>query len=800
MTLWTNVLKRMKLIKEMKQQSGSILVISALMLPVMLGCLGFAYDFGNLYVHKSRLQNIADAAALAGGRAYLDSQKKPTGTKDESDEMPGLMGGEEVFYQVGKTPERNYSNHWDADNAADDYISKNIVNLGTSVTSDQFSHFALKTEGMSGRVFYRIGLYEDVPLHFLPVIGMKKEQKVRAGAIALIDDGMGVGAGKALFDNLFVVKDGISLGSDVGVDAQGNINGTFDGGIVFATGKDFAAGDVSGVTEYFYTLAEKNYQTDHDGLSVTDLIATHPNMGGKAVWDNSIALESSVSGFIDKLHKIHLDLKKNTVNSNNGVLNNFTTSSIGKYRSEDKHARDNHFTINQAGGIVTHYLHTEDNKKKYVFCYPRLEKEDYLDKNENDLPKAEDYLGKAYWLSHSTTNKNLYYSFLTEGYKFNNSNNGKVCFTYVTDTGGNQIFCDRTTDTYWCFNFYRKNVVKNDQGVPVVTYKQLTTKNDKLVKESDDDKAVTFSYMYGGNEPKFNFTIKKVEQDLSKIRQLNEPQVRYSNVYHWEQEGEPELKITVDEKMAGGDYEPFYLILTGGVGFPKEEYKVPIKIKVNVSNERPFIFCNLTENEITEFSIKPGAAFKGVIYSPFAKVVNTVYTNNDGSVASGGSRKSFKGNIIAKGLEIQDGEVNWASHNFLADDSDLKKVSDDAAKAQEKRKQDAIKFVKDDLNISDEEWSDPGWFHNNFTTDEAKTRFKNAWNDLRQTLWSTTGLDMPDWPWKEGGKPTDPDQHHYSVSSIHDDTSGETLRLTNFRTEYTIEPYINPFNNLYLPE
>ena len=486
------------------------------------------------------------------------------------------------------------------------------------------------------------------------------------------------------------------------------------------------------------------------------------------------------------------------------MLNNFTTSSIGKYRSEDKHARDNHFTINQAGGIVTHYLHTEDNKKKYVFCYPRLEKEDYLDKNENDLPKAEDYLGKAYWLSHSTTNKNLYYSFLTEGYKFNT--NGTACNTYVTDEQGNQIFCNRTTNTTWYFNFYRKNVEFNDQGVPVVTYKQLNTNNDKMVKESDNDTAVKFSYMYGGKEPRISFTIKKVEQDLSKIRQLNEPQVRYSNVVHWEQEGEKELTITVTSEkegqpsLPGGEYEPLYLILTGGVGSSKKEFKASIKIKVDKSNGRPFIFCNLTENDITEFSIKPGVAFKGVIYSPFAKVVNTVYTNNDGSVASGGSRKSFKGNIIAKGLEIQDGEVNWASHNFLADDSDLKKVSDDAAKAQEKRKQDAIKFVKDDLNISDEEWSDPGWFHNNFTTDEAKTRFKNAWNDLRQTLWSTTGLDMPDWPWKEGGKPTDPDQHHYSVSSIHDDTSGETLRLTNFRTEYTIEPYINPFNNLYLPE
>lgn len=792
MTLWASVLKRMKLIKEMKQQSGSILVISALMLPIMLGCLGFAYDFGNLYLHKSRLQNIADAAALAGGRAYLDSQKKPTGIKDQSDDMPSLSEsyeGIKVTYHVGDTLAAvgRDSVHADADTAADRYILNNIRNLGTSVTSDKFSHFALKTEGMSGRVFYRVGLYEMVPMHFLPVIGMKKEQKVRAGAIALIDDGMGAGAGKALFDNLFVVKDGISLGSGVGVDAQGSINGTFDGGIVFA--RDYAAGDVSGVNDYFYTLAEKNYQAGNN-LSVEDLTAAYPNMGGKAVWDNSIPVDKSVSGFIDKLHKIHLDLKKYTVNTTGGVLNDFRTANIGRHRNDDRLARDHSFTVT-SGGNVTHYLQTDggngENNQKLVFCYPRSEEDSIL--------------GQAYWLCLGETN--VYYVFKSEGYRFNN--NGTICNTYVTDEQGNQIFCNRLSNNNQIyFDFYRKNVTYDEQGLPKVEYKKLETGNGNnkhaLTKVTDDKDAVKYSYRYPtANDEIIYFTIKKVKYDFSGKRQINEPQIKYSNVFHWEQEGEKELKITVDEKMAGGDYEPFYLILTGGVGSSKKEFKAPIKIKVNVSNERPFIFCNLTENEITEFSIKPGAAFKGVIYSPYAKVVNTAYTDSDGNPVTG-SRKSFKGNIIAKELEIQDGDVSWAGQNFLADDSDLKKVSDEAAKAQEKRKQDAIKFVKDDLRISDEEWSDPDWFHKNFTTDEDKTRFKNAWNDLRQTLWSTTGLDMPDWPWKEGGKPTDPDQHHYNVSAINSDISSETLRLTNFRTEYTIEPYINPFNNLVLGE
>ena len=89
MTLWKSVLKKIKSIKEKKQQNGSVLVITAIMLPLMLGCLGFAYDFGNLYIHKTRLQNVVDAAALAGGRAYLDSQSNVN--EDDRDKYGGLF-------------------------------------------------------------------------------------------------------------------------------------------------------------------------------------------------------------------------------------------------------------------------------------------------------------------------------------------------------------------------------------------------------------------------------------------------------------------------------------------------------------------------------------------------------------------------------------------------------------------------------------------------------------------------------------------------------------------------------------
>ena len=53
-------------------QKGVLLVFTALLLPVVFACAGLAVDLGNMYVHKSNLQNAVDSAALAGaaGRRF----------------------------------------------------------------------------------------------------------------------------------------------------------------------------------------------------------------------------------------------------------------------------------------------------------------------------------------------------------------------------------------------------------------------------------------------------------------------------------------------------------------------------------------------------------------------------------------------------------------------------------------------------------------------------------------------------------------------------------------------------------
>ncbi len=53
-------------------QKGSILVFFALLMPMLLMFVGFGYDTSRLYMEKGRVQNMADAAALAGVGAMKD--------------------------------------------------------------------------------------------------------------------------------------------------------------------------------------------------------------------------------------------------------------------------------------------------------------------------------------------------------------------------------------------------------------------------------------------------------------------------------------------------------------------------------------------------------------------------------------------------------------------------------------------------------------------------------------------------------------------------------------------------------
>lgn len=62
-----------------RNEEGSVLVLVALALVVLLGCTALVADVGLLYSHRARLVNAADAAALAGAQELPDD---PEAAKD----------------------------------------------------------------------------------------------------------------------------------------------------------------------------------------------------------------------------------------------------------------------------------------------------------------------------------------------------------------------------------------------------------------------------------------------------------------------------------------------------------------------------------------------------------------------------------------------------------------------------------------------------------------------------------------------------------------------------------------------
>ena len=56
-------------IKGLKKQRGVVIVLVAVVLPVLLFAMGWALDFGHVFVNKTRLQNALDATALSAAIA-----------------------------------------------------------------------------------------------------------------------------------------------------------------------------------------------------------------------------------------------------------------------------------------------------------------------------------------------------------------------------------------------------------------------------------------------------------------------------------------------------------------------------------------------------------------------------------------------------------------------------------------------------------------------------------------------------------------------------------------------------------
>ena len=144
------------------KQKGQILIFTALLLPLLIAACGFTVDFGNMYIHKSKLQNAADAAAIAGACAYRDFG-----------DAPGLYGH---------------------DNADDYAIFSLHENLGSLKNIEPILQ---AREDQNGTAYYRVRLEKEILVYFLRIFGVGDTVSISAVAFAAIDNsGTGSTAGK----------------------------------------------------------------------------------------------------------------------------------------------------------------------------------------------------------------------------------------------------------------------------------------------------------------------------------------------------------------------------------------------------------------------------------------------------------------------------------------------------------------------------------------------------------------------------------------------------------------------------
>lgn len=193
---------------EKNRQKGAILVLTAFLLPLLLAATGCAIDFGNLYYQKSRLQNAADAAALAGAHQYVKvyETKHASGAKTAADAL------------------------------ADEYIIGGHHNLQLDEAVEIQHELKL---GKKQKYYYIVTISKAVPLYFLQIFLSEKEATVSAHSNAVIYSNENTAESKEnkMPPHLFVFSRQLtgvnSIDSPDNFDLAGKIITTFDGSVVY---------------------------------------------------------------------------------------------------------------------------------------------------------------------------------------------------------------------------------------------------------------------------------------------------------------------------------------------------------------------------------------------------------------------------------------------------------------------------------------------------------------------------------------------------------------------------------------
>lgn len=193
------------------EQSGAFIVFTALAVWFLMMFVAFAVDFGNYYQHRTRLQNAADAAALAGIAQYADSElsdytmaekgkgrlvKIPTNIKEgESGKAATFSSDDYTFTKLDNVPtdvhmqgaEYVHKNYRDNLDIKDDSMWA-ATQESTSSTTTQAAGGSTQTTTTTSSLYYcyQVDLEDTVTTFFARIFGVEK-LPVRVSAMAMLD-------------------------------------------------------------------------------------------------------------------------------------------------------------------------------------------------------------------------------------------------------------------------------------------------------------------------------------------------------------------------------------------------------------------------------------------------------------------------------------------------------------------------------------------------------------------------------------------------------------------------------------
>ena len=652
----TSKLNQFKLLRALHQECGSVFIFTAVVLPIMLGLTGIAFDVGNLYMHKARLQNVADAAALAGARAFADSQANDDITKmrDKVDQKISVTSYKpSVTYSIDDSASERRKNHGSdtsphpyADEEADKYIYNNLINLGNNVSTDLYSHFALLSKEYNPRTFYRVGLVEEVNLYFLPIIrGIGKTQPVGVEAIVLLSEDKGQEIPATVFSNLFTYTGKLYADAN----DKKTVKTTFEGQMYYT-------GDTNS-SDYFQVNGE-----------LPDLYAdtgkTQKNNPKKH--STEIDLSQYITFFREKVEQaktlnacVELDMSNENertklIPTNTNVVQNINDLKKDLYK---KHEIDEYgnpmYIINYKDdfGIMKEFTFSidrnisdiDDDKRYYsiddqdniMYCL-KVELSDgtvlRVPSYDNDNISAADGFRPPYEVGNR-----IYKYYVVDG--------SKDRLYYSIDTVSKRVYFVNK-DKMQIKDAYYNTSNPGTNGTPVRldfnllgTHFKYSTTNTK----NENYRLINFVARYN----------KEFTQPTARNIILN------ANVFHLIK-NDPTYntitQLTFERKLTGhGNLsEPIYIF---------DETENEMNIMVKETNERPVVIIH-TGTSPVKVTIERNKVFNGTIYAPNAKAVITPYTGS-----------TYKGNIVANDVSVEKASLSSTStfvqENHLESDTDL---------------------------------------------------------------------------------------------------------------------------------